>query len=140
MVVKIHPWSVTVTAACRRAIDELRKSQTIVSMTNFVNTYGFIYPCKVQLGGRLQCIHATSAVNGESVDERKQTLLRAARAIFNASGLGETRSSHGIESLDRRSSQLQLDATSSNLSWEARGGNTLLGSEYVQDYAYSLAK
>ncbi len=101
--------------------------------------YGFIYASKIQLGGRLQCIQSTSAVSGSSFNEKKQTLMKAAGATFKAPGLGKTSSSHGIKSLDRNLSELQLDTKSSSLPWEARGGDTLLSSEYVQGHAYSLA-
>ncbi|RBR26471.1 uncharacterized protein FIESC28_00765 [Fusarium coffeatum] len=104
---------------------DIASVKTKDDVVSFGEKYGHVFSRRVQIGGRLISSHQIDSNSKEEQSERENSLK--ASAAVSVSGYGVTASaeaSHASGGADSNSTKKQ--DFSSNMSWEATGGNTTL--------------
>lgn len=134
---------------CQKLLDKIAVNKKPEDVTKFYRKYGdrfyflplgnnfdallwlgHIFATSVQLGGRLHTTKESSATTATEAKAEKSEFKAAVGANFSASF-----SSGSASAAYAKNHDSQLDKSnekiSEGLSWEAQGGETLLGSKYV---------
>ncbi|TGJ62720.1 hypothetical protein EYR41_011908 [Orbilia oligospora] len=114
--------SLELSEACKADLDTIK---CVKSLDAFHRKYGHFFATRIELGGRLCSSTKKTAVRGSNSHEKSDTLKIAAAASINVFGGGVSASlSHEQNSNERNANQNASMALA--MTWEAKGGNTLL--------------
>ncbi|KAK7745272.1 hypothetical protein SLS53_002767 [Cytospora paraplurivora] len=114
--------SLELTMECQRDLAEIKDAE---SLTKFLDDYGEFFSARVQLGGRLFATEEVeeSSSSSNKTEETKKAMKAAASASFGSFSASVS-ASHD-ENATAASSKAASNAAST-LTWQARGGDTLL--------------
>lgn len=91
---------------------------------------GSFFATRVELGGRLHSSEDSTAITGQTVSEKAKTMKDAAG--LSVSGPAVNVSAKGGKGTDDKSSDDKTNSSlNNNMSWEAKGGDTLLCNKWV---------
>ncbi|RAK71122.1 uncharacterized protein BO72DRAFT_442716 [Aspergillus fijiensis CBS 313.89] len=104
---------------------DLAAVSTAADVDSFKNKYGRFYPTRIELGGRLHSSEKSSSTSTADKDEQAKSMRAAAALSFSSAYVqASAKASYG-QSSDSSSQNSAASATKS-ISWEAKGGDTLL--------------
>ncbi|KAF4997651.1 hypothetical protein FGRMN_3683 [Fusarium graminum] len=114
--------SLELTEEVKSGIAAVKSKEDVIS---FGDKYGHIFSRRVKIGGRLMSSHQIDSDSDEKEEERENSLKASAALSF--SGYGATASAEAsYSSANTTGSGTKKQNFSSNMAWEATGGNTTL--------------
>ncbi|KAF7158661.1 hypothetical protein CNMCM6106_005451 [Aspergillus hiratsukae] len=105
--------------------EDLKTISTKEGVQFFRRKYGTFFASRVELGGRLHSSESSDSFAGANAEERAHALKISAAASFSSPYAQASASgSYGVS--DNHSGNRQNSSLSNTLTWEAKGGDTLL--------------
>ncbi|RHZ50599.1 uncharacterized protein CDV56_104814 [Aspergillus thermomutatus] len=105
--------------------EDLETISTKEGVQFFRRKYGTFFASRVELGGRLHSSESSDSFAEGKVEERARALKISAAASFSST-YAQGSASGSYENSNNHSSNRQNSSLSNNLTWEAKGGDTLL--------------
>lgn len=116
------PVCLNVTNECLADIKKVKNPQTL---TEFHNKYGDMFALEIQLGGRLTCSKAKTA-NSQADSEDEVSKFKAAASASISSAFYKASVEYNHEHQEKTTTENSTQNLSSEIAWEATGGDTLL--------------
>ncbi|KAG8408498.1 hypothetical protein J3458_019534 [Metarhizium acridum] len=113
---------------CNALLQAIQSNRKAEDVATFRRKFGHLFTTSVQLGGRLQSTRDSSTLVANDMDAKKDSMKLAAGANFACpfgSASVSVSDSKGSSSQSSQRSEQGQEA----LTWEAQGGETLLGSK-----------
>ncbi|KAJ5400086.1 hypothetical protein N7465_010575 [Penicillium sp. CMV-2018d] len=112
---------------CAEALKHIKDKASVQA---FKAKYGTFFATRIELGGRLHATEDSAALGTTSVSEKSKAMKVAASLSFSSPYVQASASaSYGSSSANKNeSSKGSLDVS---MTWEAKGGDTLLCNKYV---------
>ncbi|OGE47064.1 hypothetical protein PENARI_c069G05383 [Penicillium arizonense] len=122
VIVLLDEDSLEVTAECVEAVKKVKDWNTL---SIFLNKYGSFFATRVELGGRLHSSEDSTAITGETVSEKAKSMKNAAGLSVSGPAVGVSVKG-GKGKVEGNKDENTTSSLESKMSWEAKGGNTLL--------------
>lgn len=122
VVLELDGDSLDLSDECKESLKAIKTKQDV---DLFKRKYGTFFATRIELGGRLHSTEETEAFSEETVGKRASSMKVAAAASFSSAWVqGSAGYSQG--NATNNSTTNQNSGLNMNLTWEAKGGDTLL--------------
>ncbi|KAK6535943.1 hypothetical protein TWF281_000192 [Arthrobotrys megalospora] len=121
-ILHLDPRDLELTEDCKRDLKEVKDD---VSLVRFHHNYGHFFAANVQLGGRLFASEQFSSTESGAATKTANAMKYSAAASFSYGSFSAS-ASYSKEKNSTEESKTQSSQMSSQLSWEAQGGDTVL--------------
>lgn len=116
------PVCLNVTDEC---LEDIKKVKNPETLTEFNNKYGDMFALEIQLGGRLSCSKAKTA-DSQADAEDEASKFKAAASASISSAFFKASAEFNHEHQEKKTTENSTQNLSSEVAWEATGGDTLL--------------
>ncbi|KAG2027499.1 hypothetical protein GB937_001243 [Aspergillus fischeri] len=122
VVLELDGDSLDISDECKKDLENISTPEAVQF---FRRKYGTFFASRVELGGRLHSSESSDSFAEGKVEERARALKISAAASFSSTYV-QGSASGSYEDSSNHSSNRQNSSLSTNLAWEAKGGDTLL--------------
>ncbi|GAQ08538.1 hypothetical protein ALT_5859 [Aspergillus lentulus] len=122
VVLELDGESLDISDECKKDLENITTPEAVHF---FRRKYGTFFASRVELGGRLHSSESSDSFAEGKVEERARALKISAAASFSST-YAQGSASGSYEDSSNHSSNRQNSSLSTNLAWEAKGGDTLL--------------
>lgn len=128
MVLELDGESLDLSDECKADLAAIKTQRHVQS---FKKKYGTFFATRVELGGRLHSTQESEAFSQQKMSERASAMKISAAASFSYGSYAQGSASYSQGNSNNNTTNNQNSSFNMNMSWEAKGGDTLLCNKYI---------